>query len=157
MKVIKDHKIQDINWEVSEQLDAEGNIIFPYDIYSENKDSLFARSGKTGILINGETSIEAIAADLEKLDIIALEFPVYLDGRCFSHATLLRSAYGYEGDLLAIGDILRDQVSDMERCGINLVNLTEHRDAEDALQAFSEISTPYQGAVDQQKIISDLR
>ncbi len=157
MKVIKDHKIDNIDWEISEQANTEGNVIFPYHVYAENKEVLRSRSGKTGVLLNGDTAVEAITDDLDQLDIIALEFPVYVDGRCFSHASLLRGAYNYQGDLLAVGDILRDQVAQMERCGINLIKLTEHRNAEDALKAFTELSTPYQSSEDQQKIISELR
>ncbi len=153
MQVINNRQIEKIDWEISDQIRPEGNLIFSYEFYTENKDSLLARSGKTGVILNGETPVENIISDLDKLDLIALDFPNYVDGRCFSHARLLREAYQYEGDILAIGDILRDQIAHLERCGVNLIKLTEHRDIEDALKAFFEFSTPYQPAADNTQTI----
>jgi len=157
MQVIINHQIKDIDWEISDQIRPEGNLIFPYEFYSENKDFLLSRSGKTGVILNGEVPVENIESDLDKLDLIALDFPNYVDGRCFSHARLLREAFQYQGDILAIGDILRDQVAHLERCGVNLIKFTDHRNIEDALKAFSEFSTPYQPAVDNSKPVWQLR
>lgn len=162
MDVISNRQIKSIDWEISDQIESEGNLIFPYEIYLEHKDGLLSRSGqsgedKTGIRLNGEISVEEIVADLDKLDLIALDFTNYVDGRCFSHARLLRDAYQYQGDILAIGDILRDQITHLERCGVNLIKLTDHRDAEDALKAFSEFTVPYQVSSDGLKTILQLR
>ncbi len=157
MKVINNQKIENIDWEISDQIKSEGNLILPYEIYTEHKAALLSRTGKFAVILNGDIPVENIISDLDKLDLIALDFPNYADGRCFSHARLLRDAYQYQGDILALGDILRDQVAHLERCGVNLIKFTEHRNIEDALQAFSEFSTPYQPALDDLKIISQLR
>lgn len=47
---------------------------------------------------------------------IVIEFPVFTDGRGYSHARRLR-AHGFDGVLLAAGDILPDQWPFLERCG----------------------------------------
>ncbi len=157
MKVIKNRQITTIDWEISEQTGAEGNLIFPYELYNENRELLLSRNGKTGVILDGAVPVEAIEDDLDKLDLIALEFPNYVDGRCFSHAILLKDAYQYQGEILAIGDILRDQIAHLERCGINLIKFTDHRNIEDALQAFLEFTTPYQPSLDGLKTIPQLR
>ncbi len=157
MNVIKNRQIVEIDWAFSEQINAQGNLIFGYETYKENKQSFFSREGKTGIALNGDISIEKIEADFKKFDLIALEFPTFADGRCFSYASLLRNTHKFQGDILAFGDILRDQIAHLERSGFSLIELSGHRDINDALNAFPEFTTPYQTAADGQKTILQLR
>lgn len=160
MKVIKDKNIIELEWvfyvEDTAVVDA-GNVIFPSSFFEENRQQLLNRTGKTGVSLTGETPVESIKDDLANLPLVALEFPKFADGRCFSHATKLRVNYGYKGEILAFGDILRDQLAHMLRCGINIIHFPAERDIEDALKAFEELTTPYQTATDDQKIIDDLR
>ena len=60
-------------------------------------------------LPEGETRARAlaIADDLERLAVVALEFPVFTDGRAFSSARLLRERHGYDGEVRAVGNVLR--------------------------------------------------
>ena len=61
----------------------------------------------------------------EQLAAIALDFPKFADGRCYSHARLLRERHGWTGELRAHGDILRDQVFFLWRCGIDVLEVRE--------------------------------
>ncbi len=61
---------------------------------------------------------------------------------------LLRDRYGYQGELRAVGDILRDQLFYMQRCGIDSFTLREDKDFKDALAAFKEFTVTYQTATD---------
>jgi uncharacterized protein (DUF934 family) len=88
---------------------------------------------------------------------IALDFPVFKDGRCYSHARLLKDRYDYKGDLRAIGDVLRDQLFFMHRCGIDSFQIREDKDAEDALNAFNDFTVRYQAAADDAVPIYKLR
>lgn len=54
--------------------------------------------------------IEEIADQLDNFQVIALNFPAFTDGRHCSTAYLLRTRYGYTGEVRAIGDVLRDQL-----------------------------------------------
>ena len=157
MQVITNRQIKNIDWEISDVVKPEDNLIFTYEYFVENRDTILSQTGKTGIILNGEIPVDAIVSDLDDLDLIALDFTNYVDGRCFSHARLLKDAYQYQGEILAIGDILRDQVEHLERCGVDLIKLTDHRDTEDALKAFSELSTPYQPSQDNRISIPQLR
>ncbi|MFK8067518.1 MAG: DUF934 domain-containing protein [Gammaproteobacteria bacterium] len=157
MKVIKNRQIVEIDWAFSDQINIQNNHIFSYETYEENKEYLFFREGKTGISINGNISIEKLEDNINNFDLIALEFPNFADGRCFSYASILRNTHKFQGDILAFGDILRDQVEHLERSGFNLIKFSENRDINDALNAFSEYTAPYQFAADGQKTILQLR
>ena len=90
---------------------------------------------------------EAIAADLEHLALVAVHFPKFSDGRGLSTARLLRERYGYEGEVRAVGDVLRDQLPFLERCGFDAFALRDDQDPVAALAAFADLSDAYQGTV----------
>ncbi len=153
MQLIKDKKIVEDSWQrlveitSGESLPA-GDIIVPFSYWLNNKEVLPNREGMLGVCINGDDDIHAVAKDIENFDLIALDFPVFTDGRCYSHARLLRDRYHYQLELRAVGDVLRDQLFFMQRCGINSFQLRKDKDAQDALNAFNEISVKYQAATD---------
>jgi uncharacterized protein (DUF934 family) len=76
--------------------------------------------------------------------VIAVNFPKFTDGRGFSAARLLRERYGYQGELRAIGDVLRDQLQELERCGFDAFLLRADQDVQSALHAFADLSDQYQ-------------
>ena len=162
MRVIKDKRIQEDGWirisavEANQELPA-GDIILPYPYWKEHREPLSSRSGQVAVCLNGEDRVEEVAEHLDRFRHIALEFPVFKDGRCYSHARLLRDRYGFEGDLRAVGDVLRDQLFYMRRCGISSFQVREDKDIEDALNAFNDFSVRYQAASDDAVPIYRLR
>ena len=80
---------------------------------------------------------------------MAVDFPVFRDGRGYSTAFLLRQRLGFTRELRAIGDVLRDQVDFMRRCGFDAYAVRADKNIEDALNGFGEISVRYQGAIDE--------
>jgi uncharacterized protein (DUF934 family) len=68
-------------------------------------------------------AIEEIEDWLPRLDLVILIFDNFTDGRAFSQARILRERYHYEGIIRAQGELLRDQLSFMQRCGINQFDL----------------------------------
>ena len=97
-----------------------------------------------GVELEADDPIDDIAGWLPRLDLISLNFAVFADGRPFSQAKLLRDRFGYQGDIRAHGEVLRDQMSFMQRCGINQFSLAEGEDVKLALGAFADISESYQ-------------
>ena len=91
----------------------------------------------------------ALADELGKAPLIAIDFPKFTDGRGYSLARLLRERYGYEGEIRAIGDVLVDQCFFLTRCGFDALSLREDQRLDDALQALDAFSRAYQPAVDQ--------
>ena len=85
-----------------------------------------AEAGETGlgVLIQPADNVKALALHLDKLALVAVNFPAFNDGRAFSHASLLRERLGYEGELRAVGDVLIDQIPLMLRVGISSMAVT---------------------------------
>jgi uncharacterized protein (DUF934 family) len=71
---------------------------------------------------------------------------VFSDGRGYSHARVLRDTYGFAGELRAVGDVQRDQLFLMRRCGFDSFRIRTDRDATDALAGFGEFSGVYQSS-----------
>ena len=108
-----------------------------------------AAARRRGIWLDTNEQVEEIPDDLEHFQVIALNFPKFTDGRHYSSARLLRERYGYKGEIRAIGDVLRDQLFYMRRCGFDAFAIRADRDPEDALQSLKDFSVRYQAAVDE--------
>jgi uncharacterized protein (DUF934 family) len=87
-------------------------------------------------------AIEVCLADIERID---LNFPKFTDGRAYSQAFLLRRRLGFTGDIRATGDVLIDQLVQMERTGFSSAVLKEGVDASDAQRQFERFAAFYQG------------
>ncbi|MFS8110841.1 DUF934 domain-containing protein [Rhizobium jaguaris] len=116
-------------------------------------DALIARAEESndvglGVLIKPADDVTRLEPYLYRLEIVAVAFPAFNDGRAFSHASLLRQRLGYANELRAVGDVLIDQIPLMLRVGIDSFAVTN----ETALKRLSENRLPgiphhYQPAV----------
>ena len=79
-----------------------------------------------------------------KFHLRVLKFEGFSDGRAFSQARLLRERYRFTGEIRARGEVLRDQLSFMQRCGFTEFELEDNTDIKLALSAFGDISHSYQ-------------
>lgn len=79
---------------------------------------------RTGVFVAAAEAIDALVPYLPAIKLIALDFPVFHDGRSYSKAVQLRSVYHYRSELRAVGDVLIDQVSPMLRCGFDALEVT---------------------------------
>ena len=156
-RLIKDRRIVEDTWLLIKAapdgalptIPGIGNVIVSLPIWQESKEQLLARDGGLGIWLDSREEPAAIADNLAHFAVVAVNFPVFTDGRGYSTARLLRERYGYRGELRAIGDVLRDQIFYMSRCGFNAFALRADKSIEDALSAFDDFSDAYQTAVDQ--------
>lgn len=130
-----------------------GRVLVPLAVWQARRDELLARarSGEVGVWLAAGEDVAALAGDLEVLQLIALHFPKFTDGRSYSAATLLRKRHGYKGELRAIGEVLRDQFNYMTRCGFDALQPQAGRytDAqlEAALASIGDFTQPYQASV----------
>jgi uncharacterized protein (DUF934 family) len=155
--LIKNRNIAHDSWQQLERtshgalpdIPSDGDIIVPLPLWRANREELDAHRGRVGVWLEPSEGPEAIAEDLERLPLVAVHFPKITDGRGYSTARLLRERYGYRGELRAIGDIQRDQLLFLARCGFDAFAVKDGRDAQAALEAFSDFSEAYQGGVDQ--------
>ena len=129
-----------------------GRILVPLAVWRARKDELTTRlaAGEIGVWLESYELIEdllATTADINAFPVIAYDFPKFPDGRGYSAATLLRSRHDYRNELRAVGDVLRDQLYFLQRCGFDAYVIRADRSAQDALLALNDFSEPYQGAV----------
>jgi uncharacterized protein (DUF934 family) len=87
-----------------------------------------------------------LVGSLERLRVVAVNFPKFGDGRGYSIARLLRERYGYRGELRAIGQVARDHLYFMAQCGFDAFQLREGEDPQEALAAFKDFSEAYQAS-----------
>jgi uncharacterized protein (DUF934 family) len=125
-----------------------GKVIVPLAVWLAQKDTLAQRS-PIGVWLPSDALATSIQADLDKFAVVAIDFPKFTDGRGYSIAYNLRKRLGYQGELRAIGDVLRDQLFQMQRCGFNAYATRQDRNIHDALKGLTAFSAPYQAAVDQ--------
>ena len=102
-----------------------------------------------GVTLNADESIQEIAGWLPHLALVCLQFENFADGRAFSQARLLRERYGFRGIIRARGQVIRDQLAFMQRCGFNQFQLAPGEDSDEALHAFDDIGFAYQAEVRQ--------
>jgi uncharacterized protein (DUF934 family) len=82
---------------------------------------------------------------LQGVERIELHFPKFADGRAFSQAFLLRRRLGFTGDIRATGEVLIDQLVQMERTGFSSAVLRADQDIADATRQFERYAAFYQG------------
>jgi len=133
-----------------EKLDElpRGPVIVPLALWKARREEWIARGEPVGVWLKPDEEPAAIAPDLEHLAIVAVHFPKWGDGRGYSSGTLLRSRHGYRGELRAFGDLGRDHLLFLARCGFDSFRLGERHDPEAALASFGDFTLAYQGAVD---------
>ncbi|TDF81523.1 DUF934 domain-containing protein [Pseudomonas sp. H9] len=119
----------------------EGALILPLQawlarqaLYPERRDALW---------LGPDDEVEPLRPWLAQLSLIAVDFPSFRDGRGYSQAYLLRTRLGWSGELRAIGDVLRDQLSHMRQCGFDSFAIREDKSAEDALKGLAGMSVLY--------------
>jgi uncharacterized protein (DUF934 family) len=144
--------IQD-DWLLLEQgaagaLPFSGDVIVPLDLWLSERDTLSFRLGRIGVWLDAGTDPAALAPDLARFGLIAVRFASFTDGRGYTLARLLRERYGYRGELRAIGDVLRDQLYYLSRCGFDAFALRADQDPAQALSAFDDFSEAYQASVE---------
>lgn len=112
----------------------------------EWRDNPQGHADATALRIGNDVSLAGVEGDLAGFSVIILDFPKFRDGRAYSQARLLRERYGYTGEIRARGDILRDQLLFMARCGFDAFEFAG--DADGANAALAEFSFAYQPAAD---------
>ncbi len=123
--------------------------LLPLAVWLARRHELLASDRILGVWLDSHQGPEDLAGDLDRLAVVAVNFPKFTDGRSYSSARLLRERYGYRGEIRAIGDVLQDQLFSMWRCGIDAFALRADKDPEQALAGLKGFSESYQAAVDQ--------
>jgi uncharacterized protein (DUF934 family) len=151
--IIKDKNIVDDTWQILADLEIDsidalpsGNVILPLAVYKKLKSQLQDRN--IGVWLNSDEEPHLLLGDEKSLPLIAINFPVFSDGRGYSYAHILREQLNFTGDLRAIGDVLRDQLFYMQRVGFSSFAMRADQKIHEAVSHFADFTKPYQAAVD---------
>lgn len=126
-----------------------GDLLLSLAQWRARRDEWLARSGgRLAVQLGPSDAPEALADDLARLAMIAIDFPVFTDGRGFSTARLLRERHRYTGELRAVGDIFRDQLFYLSRVGFDAFLLRAGEDGAAALASLDSFSEAYQSSVE---------
>jgi uncharacterized protein (DUF934 family) len=156
-KIIKDKTIVNDDWNVLTLVEGDtpdavtvpvGKHIVPLQVWLAQKTQLAARSD-IGVWLASDERPEQLKDDTKSLPLIAVNFPTFADGRGYSIAYNLRARLGFDGELRAIGDVLRDQLFYMSRVGFNAFATREDRSIDEALKGLTDFSEVYQTSWDQ--------
>ena len=125
-----------------------GKIIVPLKVWQAQRATLQNRA-ELGVWLASNERPEELKGEVEKFDVIAVDFPKFADGRGYSIAYNLRARLGYVGELRAIGDVLRDQMFYMQRVGFDAFAPRPDKSIHDALKGLTDFSETYQTSLDQ--------
>ena len=151
MPLLKNGEVIADPWQhmaAGEAVPPTGPVVVPFERWKAEREVLLARNTPLGVRLPNAQNVGELAADLGRLELIVLEFPKFVDGRAFSQARVLRERYRYRGELRATGDVLRDQLQFMQRCGFDAFEIAAPNAAEIWRAAVNEIDVFYQPAAD---------
>jgi uncharacterized protein (DUF934 family) len=100
-------------------LPGDGAVAVSFQRWQAERETLLGRNAPVGVYLSNIEPVEALVPDLARIAVVILDFPKYTDGRAYSQARLLRERHGYRGELRATGNVLRDQLLLMRRCGFD--------------------------------------
>lgn len=106
-----------------------GGIIVSLTRWMNERDALSRRAGQVGVRVEPGEDVTSLEADLARLSLVALAFPKFTDGRSYSKARILRERFGFAGEIRAVGQVLRDQLMFMARCGIDSFEVADEAEA----------------------------
>jgi uncharacterized protein (DUF934 family) len=99
----------------------------------------------TGESVAVDNTTDPLTLNLNGIERVDLHFPKFTDGRAYSQAFLIRRRLGFKGEIRATGDVLIDQLVQMQRSGFDSAVLREGVDASDAQRQFDRFNAFYQG------------
>ncbi|WFU16211.1 DUF934 domain-containing protein [Bradyrhizobium sp. CB3481] len=127
-----------------EELPGNGDILISSERFLADPETLLRRAGKTGVIWPNNRAVDDLLPYLERLAAVALVFPTFRDGRAYSQARLLRERHGYDGELRATGQVLRDQFVFMSRAGFDTFEVKKDADADAFAETMKRYSVFYQ-------------
>ena len=127
------------DWTLVAEGPARPGLIVPLDAWLESPDG-------AGVWVEGDAAVEDVAAQLLKTPVVAVRFGAFADGRGLTFAKLLRTRFGYAGELRAFGEIVPDLTEYMYRCGFDAFVLANRRQAVAAIDCIQRMSDHYQSS-----------
>lgn len=128
------------------EFSAHQKLILPFSLWQKYQPDAVLRGEQQsaqGFWLAPDEEEEPVKQWLVVVPLIALQFPSFRDGRAYTQAYVLRSRLGWAGELRAVGDVLRDQLSHMRQCGFTSFAIRADKSVANALKGLSGISVLY--------------
>ena len=126
------------------ELPSDGAILVPAARFLEDPEAVLKHAGKVGVVWPNNRDLDDLVPYLDRLAAVALVFPSFRDGRAYSQARLLRERHGYDGEMRATGQVLRDQFVFMSRAGFDAFEVKKDADADAFAETMKRYSVFYQ-------------
>lgn len=120
------------------------NAIVPFSVWRARASDV----AWAGFVVGGDVAIEIVGAAIAGARVIAVNIPKFTDGRAYSVAFALRQRYGFAGELVATGDVQRDQLQALARVGFDAFVLPAHADTRVWAEGLRAFSVFYQTSAD---------
>lgn len=128
-----------------------GDIVIGLETLHAHREQFLAHAGGKAVQLKPHEFAEELADIVGELAMIAVEFPSFADGRGYSTAYLLRTRFGFTGELRAVGDVFKDTLFYQQRVGFNAFALRADKDAIVALKGLEDFAEVYHASADQAK------
>lgn len=149
-RLIKQRDIVQDEWRYADEdpLGRERALILPLARWREERERWWLWDGRLGVCLGPNDAVAELENDFLRISLVAIEFGGLGEGRGYTQGQLLRRRYRFAGELRAVGNIQRDQLFYLARCGFDAFELPDQADLQAALDAFNDFSVAYQGAAD---------
>jgi uncharacterized protein (DUF934 family) len=128
---------------------AGGKVIVTLARWRAEREALLAGHAAVGVLVPNTADIEAVYPEIADRPLLALQFPTFTDGRALSQAVVLRKRLRFARELRAVGDVIRDLVFWLGRCGFDSIVPRKDQNLEGCRAALGELGVAYQAAADE--------
>jgi len=120
-------------------------LVVPFAEFRTNIARWRSYSGPLGVRLSPVDKVEDLADDVQRLALIAVEFPSAGEGRGYTQGRLLRARLKFNGELRAVGaGVKQDLLFLMLRCGFDAFELAPGQNTDEAVQALARYSVAYQ-------------
>ena len=155
MPLIKDGQIVEDGWitlDDEAEIPSQGDVIISLERLRQEGDAIKTRTGRLGVALDNSIDESEVEAYLHQLDLIALHFPAFTDGRAYSQARQLRTKLGFTGELRATGNVLADQAAFLARVGFDSFEVDSAQSIDVWNKALRSMSVAYQRGYDGEQL-----
>lgn len=120
------------------------HLIVPWAEWQKAPAEWRERAPNVGVSVAADTAFTALLPYLDRLTLIAIAFAGISEGRGYSLARQLRERGHYRAELRASGEIFRDHMLFLARCGFDTFEIARRETPAGAFAALKSFTVAYQ-------------